>query len=77
MAMGSRVGRLSCGGCSALAGCWAGSAHRAQSWERGRWWGMRAAGLWVLGQVWRSSSWTGEHHLCRYVLDREAVVEGL
>lgn len=77
VAMGSRGGRLSRGGCSALAGCWAGSVHRAQSRERGQWRGTRAVGRRVLGQVWRSSSWAGEHHLCHCLLDREAVVEDL
>lgn len=58
----------------------AGSAHHVQSWERGRRCsgrGMRAVGRLALGEVWRSSSWAGECHLCCYLLDREAVVEGL
>lgn len=58
----------------------ASSAHHVQSWETGQHCsgrGMRAVRHLMLGEVWRSSSWAGERHLCRYLLDREAVVEGL
>lgn len=57
-----------------------GSARRRRGWERGQrrsGRGAGAAGRLVLGEVWRSSSWAGDHHLCRCLLDREAVVEGL